>query len=37
MDGRSGVVVDDYREMVAAIAEADKLDRLECRRYVEAR
>jgi glycosyltransferase involved in cell wall biosynthesis len=33
--GRSGIVVDDYREMVAAIAEADALDPLECRRYAE--
>ena len=35
--GRSGVVVDDYREMAAALAEADRLDPLECRRYVEER
>ena len=33
--GRSGIVVDDYREMPAAIEEADKLDPRECRRYVE--
>lgn len=33
--GRSGIIVDDYREMAAAIEEADKLEPLECRRYVE--
>jgi glycosyltransferase involved in cell wall biosynthesis len=27
--------VDDYRDMVAAIAEADKLDPVECRRAAE--
>jgi glycosyltransferase involved in cell wall biosynthesis len=35
--GRSGIVVDDYREMAAAIEAADALDPLECRRYVEER
>jgi glycosyltransferase involved in cell wall biosynthesis len=35
--GRSGIVVDDYREMVTAIEDADALDPLECRRYVEER
>lgn len=35
--GRSGVIVDDHLEMVDAIAEADELDPLECRRYVEER
>jgi glycosyltransferase involved in cell wall biosynthesis len=35
--GRSGVVVDDHKEMAAAIPEADRLDPLECRRYVEER
>jgi glycosyltransferase involved in cell wall biosynthesis len=34
-DGRSGIVVDDYREMPAAIERADAIDPLECRRYVE--
>ncbi len=34
---RSGIVVDDYREMAEAIAEADRLEPLECRRYVEER
>ena len=33
--GRSGIIVDDYREMVAAIAEADKIEPLECRRSAE--
>ena len=36
-DGRSGIIVDDHREMVAALAAADELDPLECRRYVEER
>jgi glycosyltransferase involved in cell wall biosynthesis len=35
--GRSGIVVDHYREMAAALAAADELDPLECRRYVEER
>ena len=34
-DGRSGIIVDDYREMVDALAEADRLEPAECRRYVE--
>jgi glycosyltransferase involved in cell wall biosynthesis len=33
--GRSGIVVDDYREMAGALAEADRLEPLECRRAVE--
>jgi len=33
--GRSGIIVDHYREMPAALDEADKLEPLECRRYVE--
>ena len=32
-DGRSGIIVDDYRDMAAAIEEADKLDPLELVRY----
>ena len=36
-DGRSGIIVDDYQLMPAALEEADGLDPLECRRYVEAR
>jgi glycosyltransferase involved in cell wall biosynthesis len=35
--GRSGIIVDDHRQMAAAIAQADRLDPLECRRYVEER
>jgi len=33
--GRSGIIVETYREMAAALEEADALDPLECRRYVE--
>ncbi len=33
--GRSGIIVDDYREMAAALEVADELDPLELRRYVE--
>ena len=36
-DGRSGIVVDHYREIAAALERADKLDPRECRRYVEER
>jgi glycosyltransferase involved in cell wall biosynthesis len=36
-DGRVGVIVDDYREMTAKIEEADELDPLESRAYVEER
>src|SRR3989441_10679764 len=35
--GRSGIIVDDDRLMAAAIEEADRLDPLELRRYVEER
>ena len=35
--GRSGVIVEGYREMGQALAAADALDPLECRRYVEER
>ena len=35
--GRSGVIVDDHRQMAAALAEADALDPAECRAYVEER
>jgi glycosyltransferase involved in cell wall biosynthesis len=35
--GRSGVIVEEPGEMVAALAAADELDPLECRRYVEER
>ncbi len=33
--GRSGIIVDDYTEIAAALEEADKLDPLELRHYVE--
>ena len=33
--GRSGIIVDDYRIMAAALEEADLLDPLELRRYAE--
>jgi glycosyltransferase involved in cell wall biosynthesis len=36
-DGRSGIIVDDYRDMPAALERADALDPLEIRRYVESR
>jgi glycosyltransferase involved in cell wall biosynthesis len=36
-DGRSGVIVDDYREIPQALERADAIDPLECRRYVEER
>jgi glycosyltransferase involved in cell wall biosynthesis len=35
--GRSGVIVDDYRIMAAALDEADRLDPHEIRRYAEQR
>src|SRR3954462_7686193 len=34
-DGRSGIIVDSYREMPAALSVADAIDPLELRRYVE--
>jgi glycosyltransferase involved in cell wall biosynthesis len=36
-DGRSGIVVEHYRRMPEAIVDADRLDPIECRRYVEER
>jgi glycosyltransferase involved in cell wall biosynthesis len=33
--GRSGIIVDNYREMPAALEAADELDPFELRRYVE--
>jgi glycosyltransferase involved in cell wall biosynthesis len=36
-DGRSGVIVDTWRDIPAALERADALDPLECRRYVEER
>jgi glycosyltransferase involved in cell wall biosynthesis len=35
--GRSGIVVDSYREMAGALEAADELEPLECRRYAEER
>lgn len=35
--GRSGLIVDEYRAMAAAVEEADRLDPVECRRCVEER
>src|SRR5256714_13508105 len=36
-DGRSGIVVDSYREMPAALEQSDQLEQLELRRYAEER
>jgi glycosyltransferase involved in cell wall biosynthesis len=36
-DGRTGVIVDHYREMAGVIERASELDPLDCRRYVEER
>jgi glycosyltransferase involved in cell wall biosynthesis len=36
-DGRSGIIVDDYREMVDALPRADELEPLELRHAAEAR
>jgi glycosyltransferase involved in cell wall biosynthesis len=36
-DGRSGIIVEDYRQMADALERADAIDPLECRRYVEER
>jgi glycosyltransferase involved in cell wall biosynthesis len=33
--GVSGIIVDDYRIIPAALEEADRLDPMECRRYAE--
>ena len=35
--GRSGIIVESYRDMGEALEQADALDPLECRRYVEER
>ena len=35
--GRSGIIVDNYREMPDAIEEADRLEPLVCRQYAEER
>ncbi|MGH3104596.1 MAG: glycosyltransferase family 4 protein [Gaiellaceae bacterium] len=36
-DGRSGIIVDDYRQMADALERADELEPMECRRYAEER
>src|SRR5213076_2405231 len=36
-DGRSGIIVDNYREMAAALEHSDALDPLKCHQYVEKR
>ena len=36
-DGRSGVIVDHWREIPAALERADAIDPVECRRYAEER
>jgi glycosyltransferase involved in cell wall biosynthesis len=36
-DGRSGIIVDHYHDMVEALERADELDPIECRRYAEER
>jgi glycosyltransferase involved in cell wall biosynthesis len=35
--GRGGIVVDHFRDMPGALEQADALDPMECRRYVEER
>jgi glycosyltransferase involved in cell wall biosynthesis len=35
--GRGGIIVDHFREMPGALEQADALDPMECRRYVEER
>jgi glycosyltransferase involved in cell wall biosynthesis len=34
-NGRSGIIVDNFREMATALERADELDPMECRAYVE--
>jgi glycosyltransferase involved in cell wall biosynthesis len=36
-EGRSGIVVDDYRDMAAAVPDVDRIEPLECRLSVEER
>ena len=36
-DGRTGIIVNHYREMAAAIEDVEQIDPLVCRRYVEDR
>jgi hypothetical protein len=35
--GRSGIIVDDYRDMVGVLEQADELEPLELRRAAEER
>ena len=34
-EGRGGIIVEHHSEMVRALAEAEKIDPADCRRYVE--
>jgi glycosyltransferase involved in cell wall biosynthesis len=36
-DGRTGIIVDDHTEMAGVLPQADAIDPMECRRYVEER
>jgi glycosyltransferase involved in cell wall biosynthesis len=36
-DGRTGIIVDDHTQMAGVIEQADAIDPMECRRYVEER
>jgi glycosyltransferase involved in cell wall biosynthesis len=36
-DGRTGVIVEEHAEMAGVIDQADAIDPMECRRYVEER
>jgi glycosyltransferase involved in cell wall biosynthesis len=35
--GRTGVIVEDHAEMASVLEQADGIDPMECRRYVEER
>jgi glycosyltransferase involved in cell wall biosynthesis len=37
VDGETGIIVDEHSEMVAAIPKADRIEPMDCRRYVEER
>jgi glycosyltransferase involved in cell wall biosynthesis len=36
-DGRTGIIVDEHTQMPGVLEQADRIDPLECRRYVEER
>ena len=36
-DGRTGIIVEEHTEMPAALERADRIDPMDCRRYVEER